>query len=122
MTSSCEDRQDPPSSTSSGEEETGAQPPGDEPTAPEEQGTGAQPPGDEPPAGALEEPAAEEPPEGVHIAQEPAGPCRMCSSPIDVGERYMVLNIGRRVHFGDCSDQARAAGYLGEIEADAGPA
>ena len=73
----------------------------------------------EPPAEVLptEEPA-EERPEGVYTAQEPAGPCRMCSVPIDVGDEYMVLNIGRRVHYGDCADQARAAGYL----EDAGPA
>ncbi len=69
-----------------------------------------------------EEPVAEEPHpevvvEGVHTAQEDAGPCRMCSVTIAEGELYMVINLGRRVHYGDCSDQARAAGYLGPIEA-----
>ncbi len=58
------------------------------------------------------EPTAEPAPEGVFTASEPAGPCRMCSAPIDVGQQYMVINIGRRVHYEDCADQARAAGYL----------
>lgn len=53
----------------------------------------------------------------VDTAQEPAGPCRMCSLPIEVGEPYVIINLGRRVHYVDCIDQARAAGYLGRIEA-----
>lgn len=84
------------------------------------------PPGEDTGGAATWEPPtqepAEEPPEGVYTAREPAGPCRMCSATIDEGQQYMVINIGRRVHYGDCSDQARAAGYLGQIEADAGPA
>jgi len=53
------------------------------------------------------------PPEAtVATAQVPAGPCRMCSFPIDAGQDYVVIKIGRRVHDGACADQARAAGYL----------
>lgn len=108
----------------------GAQPLGDESPGP---GEGATPPeaGDTPPeqpeAGPSDAPAdapaedeatpVDEPAPEIHTAQEPAGPCRMCSLPIDVGENYQVINIGRRVHDGDCADQARAAGYFGPTEA-----
>jgi len=98
----------PTTGEDTGVAEAAAPPESQEPESP-----GEVPPADEPPA----DQAAEEPPEGVYTAQEPAGPCRMCSVLIDVGDQYMVLNIGRRVHYGDCADQARAAGYLGQIEA-----
>ncbi len=87
-------------SPTTGGEAPEAAPPEPEPTA-------------EPEAAVPEpEPPAEPAPEGVFTASEPAGPCRMCSKPIDAGQQYMVINIGRRVHYEDCADQARAAGYL----------
>ena len=52
----------------------------------------------------------------VDTAVEDAGPCRMCSFTIEAGQQYVVINLGRRVHYVDCSDQARAAGYLGPID------
>lgn len=105
----------------------GAQPLGEDPgegaTPPEAGGTPPEQPEAGTPEGDAADPEpedatpADEPAPGIHTAQEPAGPCRMCSLPIDAGEKYQVINIGRRVHDGACADEARAAGYFGPTEA-----
>ena len=100
--------QDPPSEADAPTQELPAEPPAAE---------GPQHDAAEGPQDAGEGDAEFNGTDAVYTAQEGAGPCRMCSSPIEEGQQYVILTNGRKAHYGDCSDQARAAGYLGQIEA-----